>query len=344
MGHTEASHIMKPHIVLILADDYGWSNAGWHRANDSEVRTPVMDTLVSDGIELDRHYVFKFCSPSRSALQTGRNPTHVNVNNYMPIMHNPADPVSGYSAIPRNMTGLATLMRRAGCEGSSVAPLTTHHSLASHHSPHTTLQIPLRWLASGTRVRQRSTIRLRAVATSAPSFTSTIAMTTGRVLLASRAPAHLAAFRGVRSPSRPIGVSHMPLSSAVDIWLGGTTWAHRGRPPCPMPPPGVPLIGRVAASASVHASLNHWPSRGCTSTSRISRALPTLLLTRAAHGLCVRAWPLILPNPCSVYKQPKHASVRSIPARHSATCTWMTGLPPVGTFRRSHSARANRTR
>jgi len=105
---------MKPHIVLILADDYGWSNAGWHRANDSEVHTPVMDTLVSDGIELDRHYVFKFCSPSRSALQTGRNPTHVNVNNYMPIMHNPADPVSGYSAIPRNMTGLATLMRRAG--------------------------------------------------------------------------------------------------------------------------------------------------------------------------------------------------------------------------------------
>lgn len=38
----------------------------------------------------------------------------MNVFNYLPLMHNPADPVSGYSAIPRNMTGIAELMQRAG--------------------------------------------------------------------------------------------------------------------------------------------------------------------------------------------------------------------------------------
>ena len=30
-------------------------------------------------MELDRNYAFKFCSPTRSAIQTGRNPIHVNV-------------------------------------------------------------------------------------------------------------------------------------------------------------------------------------------------------------------------------------------------------------------------
>jgi arylsulfatase A-like enzyme len=105
----------QPHLFLVLADDYGWANAGWHRpANYSEVQTPNLDALVRSGIELERHYAFKYCSPSRSALQSGRNPTHVNVNNYLPIMHNAADPVSGFSAIPRNMTGIASLLQRAG--------------------------------------------------------------------------------------------------------------------------------------------------------------------------------------------------------------------------------------
>ena len=106
---------MQPHVLLMLADDYGWANAGWHRpVGFEETKTPHLDSLVASGIELDRHYVFKYCSPSRSALQSGRNPIHVNVDNYNPIMHNAADPVSGFSAIPRNMTGIAELMKRAG--------------------------------------------------------------------------------------------------------------------------------------------------------------------------------------------------------------------------------------
>ena len=35
------------------------------------------DELVATGIELDRNYAFQYCSPSRSALQSGRNPIHV---------------------------------------------------------------------------------------------------------------------------------------------------------------------------------------------------------------------------------------------------------------------------
>ena len=47
----------KPHILYVLADDLGWGNVGWHRkAPPAEVQTPVLDGLVSAGIELNRFY------------------------------------------------------------------------------------------------------------------------------------------------------------------------------------------------------------------------------------------------------------------------------------------------
>lgn len=46
-----------------------------------EVQTPTLDQLVRDGIELDRAYAYKCCSPTRSAFQSGRHPYHVNAMN-----------------------------------------------------------------------------------------------------------------------------------------------------------------------------------------------------------------------------------------------------------------------
>eukprot|EP00041_Stephanoeca_diplocostata_P019448 m.419703 g.419703 ORF g.419703 m.419703 type:complete len:551 (+) comp21308_c0_seq1:304-1956(+) len=105
-----------PHILFLLVDDFGWANTGWHRLEHptAEVSTPNMDALVKNGLELDRHYVYKFCSPTRSALQSGRNPIHVNLENVDVTVHNPSDPISGFQGIPRNMTGIAEKMRSAG--------------------------------------------------------------------------------------------------------------------------------------------------------------------------------------------------------------------------------------
>ena len=57
----------RPHIVMLLFDDFGWADAGWHRGYTiggvhvpptREVATPTLDALVRDGIEFDRHYVY----------------------------------------------------------------------------------------------------------------------------------------------------------------------------------------------------------------------------------------------------------------------------------------------
>ena len=109
----------KPHILFILVDDLGRAELGYQRkltptGPTHEVQTPEIDALVAQGVRLDRHYVHKFCSPTRSAIQSGRAPIHVNTINAAPDVANPEDPVAGYAGIARNMTGIAEVMRRAG--------------------------------------------------------------------------------------------------------------------------------------------------------------------------------------------------------------------------------------
>ena len=59
----------QPNILLIVADDLGWGDVGWHGGFG---RTPEMDRLIRDGVELDQHYVYPVCSPTRAGLLTGR--------------------------------------------------------------------------------------------------------------------------------------------------------------------------------------------------------------------------------------------------------------------------------
>ena len=47
-------------------------------------------------MELQRNYAWALCAPSRAAMQSGRHPLHVNVENEDQLNYNPADPVAGY--------------------------------------------------------------------------------------------------------------------------------------------------------------------------------------------------------------------------------------------------------
>eukprot|EP01043_Picozoa_sp_COSAG02_P043854 COSAG02_NODE_3857_length_6138_cov_4.966220_3_plen_120_part_00 len=61
----------RKHVLMILADDYGWADSGWHRQDAigrQEVLTPTMDRLIKEGLELDRH-----CASSPIACSTHAN-------------------------------------------------------------------------------------------------------------------------------------------------------------------------------------------------------------------------------------------------------------------------------
>ena len=110
---TEAAD--KPHILFLMVDDWGWANVGYHRNSPTrEVVTPNFDSLVKEGLELDQHYAFQFCSPSRCSFLSGRLPIHVNDKNVPVSYYNPNDAVSGQGGIPRAMTTISEKLKSAG--------------------------------------------------------------------------------------------------------------------------------------------------------------------------------------------------------------------------------------
>jgi arylsulfatase len=67
-----------PNILLILADDLGWSDLGCY---GGEISTPTLDRLAQDGLRFTQFYNSARCSPSRAALLTGLHPHQAGVPN-----------------------------------------------------------------------------------------------------------------------------------------------------------------------------------------------------------------------------------------------------------------------
>lgn len=61
----------KPNIVLIMADDMGFSDIGCY---GSEIPTPNLDGLAANGLRFTQFYNSARCSPTRAALLTGLHP------------------------------------------------------------------------------------------------------------------------------------------------------------------------------------------------------------------------------------------------------------------------------
>ncbi len=65
---TEQQNPNKPNIILILVDDMGYSDLGSY---GSEIKTPNLDNLASNGIRFTQMHNTSKCFPSRASLLTG---------------------------------------------------------------------------------------------------------------------------------------------------------------------------------------------------------------------------------------------------------------------------------
>lgn len=87
---------VKPNILLILADDMGYSDLGCY---GGEINTPNIDRLANNGVRFKTFYNMAKCNPSRSSLLTG----------YYRLNNREMSGKSDTSIVP-----VAELMRRAG--------------------------------------------------------------------------------------------------------------------------------------------------------------------------------------------------------------------------------------
>ncbi|MHC4250263.1 MAG: arylsulfatase [Planctomycetota bacterium] len=66
----------RPNIVLIMADDMGWSDAGCY---GGEIRTPNLDRLTREGLRFTQFYNCARCVPTRASLIYGVYPQQAGV-------------------------------------------------------------------------------------------------------------------------------------------------------------------------------------------------------------------------------------------------------------------------
>lgn len=94
----------QPNILLIVADDMGYADAGFNGCRD--IPTPNMDALAKSGIRFTSGYVTgPYCSPTRAGLMTGR---------YQTRFGHEFNPSGGKEGLPLTEQTLADRLRSAG--------------------------------------------------------------------------------------------------------------------------------------------------------------------------------------------------------------------------------------
>lgn len=100
-------HSKKPNIVLILADDLGYSDIG---AYGGEINTPNLDKLAYEGLRFTNFYNAVRCCPTRASLLTGLYPHQAGVG--MMVYHNRGGSYQGF--LNKSSVTLAEVLKEAG--------------------------------------------------------------------------------------------------------------------------------------------------------------------------------------------------------------------------------------
>ena len=103
---TAAPQPKRPNIVIVLADDLGWADVGYH---GGVIKTPHIDRLAREGVRLENFHVAPLCSPTRAGLMTGRWPIRYGMGRSV------ITPWRQYG-LPTGERTIADLMARGGYE------------------------------------------------------------------------------------------------------------------------------------------------------------------------------------------------------------------------------------
>lgn len=103
-----AKKLQRPNILVILADDLGYSDIGCY---GSEIQTPNIDKLAKSGVRFTQFYNSARCCPSRASLLTGLFPHQAGIGTFV----GPNTGVHGYTgSLTPNAVTIAEVLKSAG--------------------------------------------------------------------------------------------------------------------------------------------------------------------------------------------------------------------------------------
>jgi arylsulfatase len=110
-GALAATPPRRPNIILILADDLGYSDLGCY---GGEIRTPNLDRLAQRGIRFTHFYNAARCCPSRASIMTGLYPHQAGMGG-MVAGPKSNQPLEGYRGrLNDRCVTVAQVLREAG--------------------------------------------------------------------------------------------------------------------------------------------------------------------------------------------------------------------------------------
>jgi arylsulfatase A-like enzyme len=104
----------RPNVVLILADDLGFSDLGCY---GGEIATPNLDALAAGGVKFSQFYNSARCCPTRASLMTGLHPHQAGIGHMTeePGEKIPADQPPAYQGyLNRNCVTIGEVLKGAG--------------------------------------------------------------------------------------------------------------------------------------------------------------------------------------------------------------------------------------
>ena len=104
----------RPNVLLILADDLGYSDLGCY---GGEIHTPNLDALATNGMRFTQCYNSSRCCPSRASLLTGLYPHQAGIGRFV----GPEGDLPGYPGrLPES--SISNHTKRSNSGGSRMNP------------------------------------------------------------------------------------------------------------------------------------------------------------------------------------------------------------------------------
>ena len=102
----------KPNILLVVADDMGWTDLG---SFGSEIETPHLDALASEGVKFTNFHASMSCSPTRSMLLSGTDNHIAGLGNMGELLTPEQKGKPGYEGyLNKNVVSLAEVLKDNG--------------------------------------------------------------------------------------------------------------------------------------------------------------------------------------------------------------------------------------